>query len=96
MSKKKINTLDPEKDIISYINHYTEVDAYARQTGFLLRKEFPNLNAGDIFEKIKKGKVKNKKALDYLNAYKLPEILNKESKSFFHTLYQYLNKDEVS
>lgn len=93
-SKIIFKALDPEKDPVGYANHYTEVDAYARQTGYILRQEFPNLSAKEIFDRIKNNEVKSKKALDYINTYKLPNILNKESKRFFHTLYQYLNNEE--
>lgn len=93
-SKVKFKVEDPEKDIIKYANHYTEVDAYARQTGYLLKQEFPDLEVNEIFDKIKNNKVKSEKAIDFIKSYQLPSILNRESKRFFHTLYQYLNNEE--
>lgn len=84
----------PKSDSIEYVKHYAEIDAYARQTGFILKQEFPNLSAKEIISKVGKDEYKNTKAKDFIKTYKDPAITNKESNKFFSTLWQYLNGEE--
>ena len=87
---------DPTKDPDGYLGHYTEIDAYARQTGYLLRQEFPNETVKEIFDKIKNNQITNKLATEKLELYSRPTFFNYEGKRFFHTLYQYLDNQEYT
>lgn len=92
----RYNVPDYENDPEGYLAHYSEVDAYARQTGCLLRQEFPGLSVAEIFDKIKNNQVENTLALDKIQIYKAPAFYTRESKRFFHTLYQYLDNQEYT
>lgn len=85
----------PKPISIDYAKHYTEIDAYARQTAYILKQEFPGLSAKEIVSKIEKNEVKNKKAKDFIKTYKHPIITNKESNKFFATLWECLNGEEA-
>ena len=87
---------DPKDDPDGYLGHYTEIDAYARQTGYLLRQEFPNETVKEIFDKIKNNQITNKLAVEKLELYSQPTFFNYEGKRFFHTLYQYLDNQEYT
>lgn len=87
-------TLDYKENLKKYITHYTEVDAYARQVGYLLKQEFPNSSTQEIFDKIKNDQVKNPLVVNRIQLYQSPEFYTKESRRFFHTLYQYLDNQE--
>ena len=91
----RYNVPDYENDPEGYLSHYSEVDAYARQIGYLLRQEFPELSVSEIFDKIKNEQVKNILVLDRIETYKNPSFRTKESRRFFHTLYQYLDNQEI-
>lgn len=80
--------------MIKYARHYTEIDAYARQTSYLIRQEFPEDSVQEIFKHIEDKKFTDKRISNAIDLYTSPDFSNKESNKFFHTLYQYLNGDE--
>ncbi len=95
-SNFKYDVSDYKKNLKKYITHYTEVDAYARQIGYLLKQEFPNSSAQEIFDKIKNNQVKNPLVVNRIQLYQSPKFYTKESRRFFHTLYQYLDNQEYT
>ena len=86
-SNFRYDVSDYKKNLKKYITHYTEVDAYARQVGYLLKQEFPNSSTQEIFAKIKNNQVKNPLVVNRIQLYQSPEFYTKESRRFFHTLY---------
>ena len=77
----------------NYYNQDIEADAYGREIGARLEKEYPEKDSFSILGKVNRNDIEDEYIKETINIYKDPRLDKRVSHKFFRALYDYLNGD---